>query len=68
MPADLWLGHHGSVPVGVIDVGANTVRLHVARGGDAIYREKAMLRLGESIERLGVVSEEKLAETARRAA
>ncbi len=52
------------MPVGVIDVGANTVRLHVARGGDAIYREKAMLRLGESIERFGAVPEEKLALTA----
>jgi exopolyphosphatase / guanosine-5'-triphosphate,3'-diphosphate pyrophosphatase len=60
----MWLRHHGAVPVGVIDVGANTVRLHVARGGDAIYREKAMLRLGESIERYGAVPEAKLAETA----
>jgi exopolyphosphatase/guanosine-5'-triphosphate,3'-diphosphate pyrophosphatase len=50
--------------VGVIDVGANTVRLHVAQGGEAIYREKVMLRLGESIERFGAVPEEKLAEMA----
>jgi exopolyphosphatase / guanosine-5'-triphosphate,3'-diphosphate pyrophosphatase len=52
------------VPVGVIDVGANTVRLQVSRGGDAIYREKAMLRLGDSIERSGAISDEKLAEAA----
>ncbi len=46
-------GHHGGVPVGVIDVGSNTVRLHVAEGGTELYREKAMLRLGEPIERTG---------------
>ena len=28
----MWLGHHGAMPVGVIDVGSNTVRLHVSRG------------------------------------
>ncbi len=50
--------------MGVIDVGANTVRLHVARSGEAIHRERAMLRLGESIERFGEVPEEKLSETA----
>jgi exopolyphosphatase / guanosine-5'-triphosphate,3'-diphosphate pyrophosphatase len=62
--ADRWRGHHGTVPVGVIDVGSNTVRLHVARGGEALRREKAMLRLGESIERYGSIPEAKLAETA----
>ncbi len=52
------------MPVGVIDVGSNTVRLHVAREDEVLYREKAMLRLGESIERFGAVPETKLAETA----
>jgi len=56
--------HDGDVPVGVIDVGSNTVRLHVARDGATLYREKAMLRLGESIERFGSIPETKLAETA----
>jgi exopolyphosphatase / guanosine-5'-triphosphate,3'-diphosphate pyrophosphatase len=49
--------------VAVIDVGANTVRLHVARDGEEIHREKAMARLGEAIERTGAIPEEKLAET-----
>jgi exopolyphosphatase/guanosine-5'-triphosphate,3'-diphosphate pyrophosphatase len=52
------------VPVAVIDVGSNTVRLHVASNGAVLYREKAMLRLGESVERFGVIPETKLAETA----
>ena len=60
----MWHRHHGGVPVGIIDVGANTVRLHVSRGGDQVLRERAMLRLGESIERNGAIPEEKLAETA----
>jgi exopolyphosphatase/guanosine-5'-triphosphate,3'-diphosphate pyrophosphatase len=60
----MWPLHHGAVPVAVIDVGSNTARLHVARGEDALYRERAMLRLGESIEQTGVISEAKLEETA----
>ena len=44
------------VPVGVIDVGSNTVRLHVSRDGRELHREKAMLRLGEAIERHGLDS------------
>jgi exopolyphosphatase/guanosine-5'-triphosphate,3'-diphosphate pyrophosphatase len=51
------------MPVGVIDVGSNTVRLHVAQDGDEIHREKAMARLGEAIERTGSIPEEKLVET-----
>lgn len=51
------------MPVGVIDVGSNTVRLHVAENGEAVHREKAMLRLGEVIERTGEIPETKLAET-----
>ena len=35
----MWRRHHGAVPVGVIDVGSNTVRLHRhARGRDACYQ------------------------------
>jgi exopolyphosphatase/guanosine-5'-triphosphate,3'-diphosphate pyrophosphatase len=51
------------VPVAVIDVGSNTVRLHVSRDGSLLYKEKAMLRLGEAIERFGTIPETKLAET-----
>jgi exopolyphosphatase / guanosine-5'-triphosphate,3'-diphosphate pyrophosphatase len=59
----MWPWHHGAMSVGVIDVGSNTVRLHVARNGEALHREKAMLRLGEAIERTGGIPEPKLAET-----
>jgi len=48
--------------VAIIDVGSNTVRLHVARGEDAFYRERVMLRLGEAIERTGEIPPAKLAE------
>ena len=51
----MWPRHHGAMPVGVIDVGSNTVRLHVVRDGRELHREKAMLRLGESIERYGAI-------------
>jgi exopolyphosphatase/guanosine-5'-triphosphate,3'-diphosphate pyrophosphatase len=50
--------------VGVVDVGANTVRLQVSRGKEILVREKAMLRLGEAIERWGRIPDEKLDETA----
>jgi exopolyphosphatase/guanosine-5'-triphosphate,3'-diphosphate pyrophosphatase len=52
------------VTVGVIDVGSNTIRLHVSRGGEEVLREKAVLRLGDSVERLGAIPPDKLAETA----
>ena len=60
--AVMWPRHHGAVPVAVIDVGSNTVRVHVARGDEVILRERAMLRLGESIEQTGAIPEPKLAE------
>jgi exopolyphosphatase/guanosine-5'-triphosphate,3'-diphosphate pyrophosphatase len=52
------------MPVGVIDVGANTVRLNVSDDGDEVHREKVMLRLGDAIERSGSIPEAKLDETA----
>jgi exopolyphosphatase/guanosine-5'-triphosphate,3'-diphosphate pyrophosphatase len=52
------------VTVGVIDVGSNTIRLHVSQGGDEVHREKAVLRLGDSVERIGSIPPEKLDETA----
>jgi exopolyphosphatase/guanosine-5'-triphosphate,3'-diphosphate pyrophosphatase len=55
--------------VAVVDVGSNTVRLLVAarRGStlEPLYEDKAYLRLGDDVERLGWVSEEKLCETLR---
>src|SRR6516164_759233 len=57
-------GHSGSMPVGVIDVGANTVRLNVSDDGEEVHREKVMVRLGDAIERTGSVPAAKLDETA----
>jgi exopolyphosphatase/guanosine-5'-triphosphate,3'-diphosphate pyrophosphatase len=59
-----WHRHHGSVPVGVIDVGSNTVRVKVAQGGEEIVSVREMLRLGAEVEQYGAISPAKLAETA----
>ena len=50
--------------VGVIDVGSNTVRLVVTRDEETVLQRRALVRLGEGIERTGSISELKLAETA----
>jgi exopolyphosphatase/guanosine-5'-triphosphate,3'-diphosphate pyrophosphatase len=59
------------VRVAVVDIGSNTARLLVAtRGGssvEAVREERAVLALGDEIERLGRISEPKLAETVERA-
>jgi exopolyphosphatase / guanosine-5'-triphosphate,3'-diphosphate pyrophosphatase len=52
------------MPVGVIDVGSNTVRLNVSDGGEEVHREKVMIRLGDAIERTGSIPGAKLDETA----
>src|SRR5258706_12593171 len=62
--AVMWLRHHGHVPVGVIDVGSNTVRLKVAEGGAEIVSVREMLRLGAAVEEHGLIPAAKLAETA----
>ena len=58
--------------VGIVDVGANTVRLLVAaRDGErvvSVREERVQLGLGEEVERTGELSEEKLEETALTAA
>jgi exopolyphosphatase / guanosine-5'-triphosphate,3'-diphosphate pyrophosphatase len=55
------------VRVGVVDVGSNTVRLLVAadrRGRiEPVHEERAYLRLGEEVERVGWIGEAKLRET-----
>jgi exopolyphosphatase/guanosine-5'-triphosphate,3'-diphosphate pyrophosphatase len=59
------------VRVGVVDIGSNTARLLVAarEGGSvrAVCEERALLGLGDEIERRGAISELKLAEAADRA-
>jgi exopolyphosphatase / guanosine-5'-triphosphate,3'-diphosphate pyrophosphatase len=60
----MWGRHHGAVPVGVVDVGSNTVRLLVVRRGRTILTEREMLRLGSDVERDGRISAAKIARTA----
>jgi exopolyphosphatase / guanosine-5'-triphosphate,3'-diphosphate pyrophosphatase len=52
------------MPLGVVDVGSNTVRLLVTRRGRPILSEREMLRLGADVELSGRIGEEKLARTA----
>jgi exopolyphosphatase / guanosine-5'-triphosphate,3'-diphosphate pyrophosphatase len=61
----MWGRHHGDVPVGVVDVGSNTVRLLVVRRGRTVLTEREMLRLGSDVERDGRISPVKLARTAQ---
>ena len=58
--AVLWARHHGDMPVGVVDVGSNTVRLHVTRAGRTVLSKREMLRLGADVEAAGRVSDTKL--------
>lgn len=60
----MWRRHHAGVPVGVVDVGSNTVRLQLVGGAEGVYGEREMLRLGADVERYGRIPEEKLDETA----
>jgi exopolyphosphatase/guanosine-5'-triphosphate,3'-diphosphate pyrophosphatase len=55
---------HAGVPVGVVDVGSNTVRLLVSESGRTLLSERAMLRLGADIERDGAIPAEKVERTA----
>ncbi len=60
----MWGRHHSDVPYGVVDVGSNTVRLLVAAHGKPVLSLRATLGLGACVERSGVITESKLAETA----
>lgn len=48
------------MPIGVVDVGSNTVRLLIKRRGRAIRTEREMLRLGADVESFGRISDAKL--------
>jgi exopolyphosphatase/guanosine-5'-triphosphate,3'-diphosphate pyrophosphatase len=60
----MWRLHHGNMPTGVVDVGSNTVRLHVAHDGETVFSERTLLGLGAAVERYGTIPEAKLAEVA----
>ena len=62
--ADLLVRHDDAMLVGVIDVGSNTVRLVVSRAAESVLTRRALLRLGEGIERTGAIPEDKLTEAA----
>ncbi len=48
------------MPVGVVDVGSNPVRVVVTRAGRTVLSERVMLHLGADVEATGAVSEAKL--------
>src|SRR5262249_21054735 len=62
------IGRIDPVRVAVVDVGSNTVRLLVAEecgdGIAAVLERKARLGLGEEVERLGRITQEKISEVA----
>jgi exopolyphosphatase/pppGpp-phosphohydrolase len=60
----LWHRQDAAVPVAVVDVGSNTVRLLVTGDGGELLSLRDRLRLGESVERYGLIPEQKLAELA----
>jgi exopolyphosphatase/guanosine-5'-triphosphate,3'-diphosphate pyrophosphatase len=60
----MWLRHHHRMPVGVVDVGSNTVRLLVADGDRPLLTLRETLRLGAAVEELGCIPPAKLEETA----
>lgn len=61
----MWGRHHEAMPVGVVDVGSNTVRLLVEVRGRPVLSERGLLRLGADVEKHGRISEEKLEQAAQ---
>jgi exopolyphosphatase/guanosine-5'-triphosphate,3'-diphosphate pyrophosphatase len=60
----MWGRHDASVPLGVVDVGSNTVRLLVTSHGKPVLSLRENAGLGAFIERDGSIPQAKLAETA----
>jgi exopolyphosphatase / guanosine-5'-triphosphate,3'-diphosphate pyrophosphatase len=60
----MWGRHHHLMPVGVVDVGSNTVRLVVKGEGRTLLTAREMLRLGADIEREGAIPSEQIARAA----
>jgi exopolyphosphatase / guanosine-5'-triphosphate,3'-diphosphate pyrophosphatase len=60
----MWRRHHVDVPVAIIDVGSNTVRLLVTDGHRELLTIREALGLGAVVEREGTIPAAKLAETA----
>jgi exopolyphosphatase/guanosine-5'-triphosphate,3'-diphosphate pyrophosphatase len=52
------------VRVAIVDVGSNTIRLLVAEGEEALEQRRAVVGLGEPVERSGAIPAAKLAEAA----
>ena len=65
LSADRWPVIIGRCVSGSSTSGSNTVRLLVADGDDAVEQRRAVLGLGESIERDGAIPEPKLAAVGR---
>jgi exopolyphosphatase/guanosine-5'-triphosphate,3'-diphosphate pyrophosphatase len=61
--AVVWGRRDEQMPVGVVDVGSNTVRLLVGRPGRPILTRRELLRLGDDVERLGTISHAKFTMT-----
>ena len=59
----MWGRHDEQIPIGVVDVGSNTVRLLVGRPGRPILTRRKMLGLGDDVERLGTISHAKFTMT-----
>jgi exopolyphosphatase / guanosine-5'-triphosphate,3'-diphosphate pyrophosphatase len=65
----LWPGQDGDVPVAVVDVGSNTVRLLVTtNGGRELLSLRETLRLGEAVEQHGLIPRDRLQLVAKCAA
>jgi exopolyphosphatase / guanosine-5'-triphosphate,3'-diphosphate pyrophosphatase len=60
----MWGRQHASVPLGVVDVGSNTVRLLVTAHGKPVLSLRESAGLGAFIERDGIIPQAKLEETA----